>query len=541
MPDKRISDLNSLGTTDDNDYIEVYDVSEVLPSNQNKKLTFTALKNYVLTAFTTPLHKNTHVVGGTDAFVVTDLLNAVAKVGIRIANILIGQRRHINFIAGSNITITALDDNINEKVDVIINSVSGNVGDITGGLNVGTGQGVFLDKVGNNLRHKTLVGTGITTITTNVNNEIVINTPAPGNTVDVIQNVGAGNGFWKQTVGNVHDFKSAVGSSSITITNNSNDLTFVANDLTTISHVGGGLQIATKTLLNTEYNTFSAGANMSIVPTLGNYVINTSAQPNAGLNLGSGSQVFKQVNAGIPEYRTITNGVGITLSSSGTEVNIVNSLPMISGNFLFTEIGSTIIQGVNNLSNTGGRYSLINPVYNHTSLLTSVQDFYLNGNYNKIIISTLGRFNFTGVNVYIENVIFDCSVLSGNDVFYLASCTNLVFKNCTFIYRNPSTTNLLNIQLCFDTLFDNCTFQLVGNSNSAGFMQFSSASTKTLYLKNCTFSTINSAQTLLPYNLIGFAQNVTYIGTNNSNVNGVGFFGTVIGSLNLIPTLTYIV
>ena len=180
MPDIRISDLNSLGSPDDNDLIPVVDVSEVLPSNQNKKFSFVALKNYVLTALTTPLHKNTHIVGGTDAFVVTDLLNAVAKVGIRIANILIGQRRHINFIAGTNVTITALDDNTNEKVDVTINStVAGNVGDITGGLNVGTGENIFLDKVTNDLRFKTARGTGIVTVTTNVNNELEINVPAP--------------------------------------------------------------------------------------------------------------------------------------------------------------------------------------------------------------------------------------------------------------------------------------------------------------------------------------------------------------------------
>ena len=65
------------------------------------------------------LHKDSHKSGGEDAFTVSDLLDAVARVTLRKntgANI--GSRRRLNFIEGDNVELTVVDDPTDEEVDV---------------------------------------------------------------------------------------------------------------------------------------------------------------------------------------------------------------------------------------------------------------------------------------------------------------------------------------------------------------------------------------------------------------------------------------
>jgi hypothetical protein len=72
------------------------------------------------------LHKDSHKTGGSDAFTVSDLLDAIARVTVRKntgANI--GSRRRLNFIEGSNITLTIADDAVDEEIDVTIASGGG--------------------------------------------------------------------------------------------------------------------------------------------------------------------------------------------------------------------------------------------------------------------------------------------------------------------------------------------------------------------------------------------------------------------------------
>jgi hypothetical protein len=70
------------------------------------------------------VHKTNHVVGGSDPFVAGDNLDATAKVGVKInSGARTGARRDHNFIAGSNVTISAVDNVGSESVDITINSV----------------------------------------------------------------------------------------------------------------------------------------------------------------------------------------------------------------------------------------------------------------------------------------------------------------------------------------------------------------------------------------------------------------------------------
>jgi hypothetical protein len=67
-------------------------------------------------------HASTHASGGSDP--ITGNLDANARVGVMNAGTLVGTRRRINFIAGTNVTLNIVDDATNEKVDVTINSQS---------------------------------------------------------------------------------------------------------------------------------------------------------------------------------------------------------------------------------------------------------------------------------------------------------------------------------------------------------------------------------------------------------------------------------
>jgi len=77
-------------------------------------------------------HAASHQAGGSDELIGN--LNANARVGVMNAGTLVGTRRRLNFIAGTNVTINVADDATNEKVDVTISAVGGGGGGV--GLDV---------------------------------------------------------------------------------------------------------------------------------------------------------------------------------------------------------------------------------------------------------------------------------------------------------------------------------------------------------------------------------------------------------------------
>jgi len=74
------------------------------------------------------LHKDTHKTGGGDAFVLADLLDAVARVKVRwnTGGVDVGARRRLNFINGAYISLTIADDPANEEVDVTVDGITDN-------------------------------------------------------------------------------------------------------------------------------------------------------------------------------------------------------------------------------------------------------------------------------------------------------------------------------------------------------------------------------------------------------------------------------
>jgi len=75
-------------------------------------------------------HNVTHNSGGADAL--TGSLDANARLAIAKAGTTTGTRRKINFIQGTNVSITTTDDSVNERVDVTL-GITGQVGLANGG------------------------------------------------------------------------------------------------------------------------------------------------------------------------------------------------------------------------------------------------------------------------------------------------------------------------------------------------------------------------------------------------------------------------
>jgi len=74
-------------------------------------------------------HKDTHKTGGSDALLVTDLLDAISRVTVRKnTGADVGSRRRLNLIEGANITLTVTDDAGSEEVDVTITGSAGGSG-----------------------------------------------------------------------------------------------------------------------------------------------------------------------------------------------------------------------------------------------------------------------------------------------------------------------------------------------------------------------------------------------------------------------------
>ncbi len=70
---------------------------------------------------------------------IASVLDSNARTAISVAGVDKGTRRKINFIAGSNVTISAVDDSGNEEVDVTINSTATGGGGVSLGLAVALG------------------------------------------------------------------------------------------------------------------------------------------------------------------------------------------------------------------------------------------------------------------------------------------------------------------------------------------------------------------------------------------------------------------
>lgn len=75
-------------------------------------------------------HGATHSTGGPDAL--SGNIDAIGRLAIAVSGVVTGSRRKLNFIGGTNISVTTADDSANEKVDATI-AITGSVALANGG------------------------------------------------------------------------------------------------------------------------------------------------------------------------------------------------------------------------------------------------------------------------------------------------------------------------------------------------------------------------------------------------------------------------
>ncbi len=75
-------------------------------------------------------HGATHSTGGPDAL--SGNIDAIGRLAIAVSGVVTGSRRKLNFISGTNISVTTVDDSANEKVDATI-AITGSVALANGG------------------------------------------------------------------------------------------------------------------------------------------------------------------------------------------------------------------------------------------------------------------------------------------------------------------------------------------------------------------------------------------------------------------------
>jgi len=161
----------------------------------------------------------------------------------------------------------------------------GGTGEINTGSNVGAGDGVFKQKTGVDLEFKTLIGGTNTTITNNAN-DLTIDVTGTGE-VNTASNVGTGDGVFKQKTGVDLEMKTLIGGTNVTIVNNANDLT--------ISATGTGNYFKDSVVITSNSNNFNT-ATPTDIPLMtytitqdGDYIlyaiVNTNPDQDEGFNI----------------------------------------------------------------------------------------------------------------------------------------------------------------------------------------------------------------------------------------------------------------
>lgn len=137
----------------------------------------------------------------------------------------------VTLAAGTNIKLT---DNGSNQITIDATDT----GEVNTASNLGAGQGVFAQKVAADLQFKSLVaGTNITLTPTGNDITIAASGGASGE-ANTASNVGTGAGVFKQKVGVDLELRKINAGSNVTITENPNDITIAATDTDTTYSIG---------------------------------------------------------------------------------------------------------------------------------------------------------------------------------------------------------------------------------------------------------------------------------------------------------------
>jgi len=281
-------------------------------------------------------------------------------------------------LAGSNINITQVSNDL-----VIAATGEANTAD-----NVGTGAIVYKEKAGVELRFKTLKEGSNITITTG-SDEITIAAAAGSGETNTITNVGGGAEVYKEKVGVDLKLKTLVEGANITITTGSDTVTIASaagsGETNTITNVGGGAEVYKEKIgVDLKLKTLVEGDNITITTGSDTITITSGVGVEEVVELGAGATIAARVAAapvgGIPSGWSVvdaTDGsVDAELSGGVNDIVFIHGLSKLSilesvvrsdtfGGFLNVDFSSSGVVK-NNTSKTQTRITNFNTGVNAT-------------------------------------------------------------------------------------------------------------------------------------------------------------------------------
>jgi hypothetical protein len=215
----------------------------------------------------------------------------------------------------------------------------GGGGEANSGSNLGTGVGVYKDKLGLALEFKSLVG-GSGIVVSGSATEVFLSCSVSGS------NLGSGFGVYSTASLNAIDFKSLVAGTNIGLSSSATEITISSSaEINSGSNLGAGEGVYSgKTGVALNFKSLKAGTGLTVSSTATEITFDNAGtgEANSGSNIGTGVGVYSGKTGIALNFKTLKAGSNITLSASSTEVTIdatTGSVSVVSGNNLDTNWG----------------------------------------------------------------------------------------------------------------------------------------------------------------------------------------------------------
>jgi len=248
--------------------------------------------------------------------------------------------------AGSGISITQNTNSIDISSTIV-------------GQNLGTGTGVYSNKLNNTLRFKSITGSGGTSVSNGVN-EINIHTESTSTNGE---NLGIGVGVYFDKLDDTLRFKSIVGSGATSVSSGLHEVTVhTPPAITNVQNQGTGASVL-KDIVGTNtarLKSLVAGDNITLTQGTDEITINASTSGagdiTGGTNLGSGTGVFAQKNTPNLEFKTLLAGPNISLTDDENHITISASAPdAFEGGDVYSDTTTSFLNDIAVFKNTGGK------------------------------------------------------------------------------------------------------------------------------------------------------------------------------------------
>ena len=238
-------------------------------------------------------------------------------------------------VAGTNISLNPQSDYV--EINAQFPPAAG---EVNTGTNLGlTGEGVFKQKTGTTLEFRRIKAGANVTVTTTGNDEIEIATGAGVGEPNTASNSTASTeiGLFKGKVGVDLVFKRLKGGTGIDVIDGTDEVTIQqsagAGESNTASNstagTGSGLIFARKDVYDLEFRTIKAGSGITVTTNGDDVEIAATGggggEANDGANLTGDEGIYAGKVSETLQFKSLSAGTGITLSSDGDAVTITNS------------------------------------------------------------------------------------------------------------------------------------------------------------------------------------------------------------------------